>query len=189
MDNYLLTGAGGFLGSKIFEVLSQDHNVLRLGRSFSNDIVVDLGKQVPEMAVPIDFVVHCAGKAHVVPKNIEEAEQFFLVNEQGTINLLMGLEGLKTLPRLIIFISTVAVYGLNKGEQIDESFPLNGRTPYARSKINAEHAVKKWCKKNGVKAVILRLPLVVGKDAPGNLRTLTRAIHKGRYFSITGNTS
>lgn len=177
------------MGSKIFGVLSLDHDVLKLGRSFSNDIVVDLGKEVPNISKPIDIVVHCAGKAHVVPENVEEAQQFFLVNEQGTNNLLKGLERLDSLPQSVIFISTVAVYGLEKGEQIDESFPLNGRTPYARSKINAEHAVKKWCDKNSVHLIILRLPLIVGKDAPGNLRKLTKAIKNGRYFSVSGNSS
>ena len=34
----------------------------------------------------------------------------------------------------LFFISTVAVYGCDSGENITEEYPLNGTTPYALSK-------------------------------------------------------
>ena len=41
-------------------------------------------------------------------------------------------------PKALVFISTVAVYGRDFGELITELHPLNGNTPYAKSKIMAE---------------------------------------------------
>lgn len=110
-----------------------------------------------------------------------------MVNYQGTLNLLKGLEFCRTLPRQFIFISTVAVYGLDKGDHISEDHPLNGETPYAKSKILAEEAVIKWCEEHRVLYVILRLPLVVGLNPPGNLAAIYKAIKSRQYLKITGN--
>ena len=93
------------------------------------------------------------------------------------------------LPDLFIFISTTTVYGLEKGEFIDESHFTNPTTPYAHSKFLAEKAVRKWCQARGVSWIILRLPLVVGPNPPGNLGAIRRAIARGRYFRIAGNTA
>ena len=41
-------------------------------------------------------------------------------------------------PKALVFISTVAVYGCESGELITEEHPLEGETPYAKSKILAE---------------------------------------------------
>ncbi|MCZ6692897.1 MAG: NAD-dependent epimerase/dehydratase family protein, partial [Bacteroidetes bacterium] len=56
--------------------------------------------------------------------------------------------------------------------------------PYAKSKIQAEKLLVKWSKKQHVKMGILRLPLVVGKNPPGNLGSMIRAIKSGKYFRI-----
>ncbi len=188
-QTYLLTGASGFLGRKLHEVLSQTNKVITLGRKAGNSISCDLSVAIPEITIPVDCVVHAAGKAHIIPKDQQAAEEFFQVNELGTVNLLKGLDRLGKLPSQFIFISTVAVYGLSNGVDIDESSPLHGRTPYARSKINAERIIWKWCEENRVSCIILRLPLIAGEDAPGNLGALTRAIKRGTYFSINGNTA
>jgi nucleoside-diphosphate-sugar epimerase len=71
--------------------------------------------------------------------------------------------------------------------EITEDHPLKGDTPYAASKIKAEHAVQDWCTKNEVLAVILRLPLVVGEHPPGNLGAIYKAIKDKVYLRITGN--
>ena len=73
--------------------------------------------------------MHIAGKAHSVPKTEQEAQTFFDVNLRGTQNLVKGLERLDTLPRAFLFISTVAVYGVDQGTNISETHPLKGDTP------------------------------------------------------------
>ena len=40
----------------------------------------------------INIAIHVAGKAHVIPKNKNEKQEFYNVNVQGTKNLLKSLE-------------------------------------------------------------------------------------------------
>jgi nucleoside-diphosphate-sugar epimerase len=126
------------------------------------------------------------GKAHIVPKTDEEAEDFFAVNLQGTKHLCAALEALPSLPSHLVFISSVAVYGLEMGTGIHEDFPLLGQTAYARSKIAAEAWLQEWCTHHRVRLTILRLPLVAGPHAPGNLGAMEAAISRGRYVNIAG---
>jgi nucleoside-diphosphate-sugar epimerase len=134
------------------------------------------------------MIVHNAGKAHLVPRNEKENKEFYEVNLNGTRHLLEGLDVLLQKPKCFVFVSTVAVYGLEVGENINEMDPLNGISPYAKSKIEAEKLAQDWCLENHVNCVILRLPLVVGENAPGNLGAMERAIKKGYYFRLgTGN--
>lgn len=180
---FLLTGASGFLGQRIEYILGTD-NFTSLGRSKS-DIICDLSSQIPKLP-SLDLVIHAAGKAHSVPKTDEEKQEFFNVNVKGTENLLKGLEEAPSLPKAFIFISSVSVYGMESGTDIDEVQPLNASDPYGLSKIQAEKIVQNWCAKNNVICGILRLPLLVGANPPGNLEAMIKGIRKGYYFNIAG---
>ncbi|GAB3218799.1 NAD-dependent epimerase/dehydratase family protein [Algoriphagus aestuariicola] len=181
---YLLTGAYGFLGRHILGSL-QGADVITLGRRPENDIACSLGESVPSLPV-VDVVIHCAGKAHVVPKTAEEGEEFYKVNTEGTKNLLKALDALSERPKQFILISTVSVYGLDSGQLISETHPLLGTSPYAKSKILAEKAVLAWAAENMVPIVVLRLPLLIGSNPPGNLDKMINGIKNGRYASING---
>jgi len=179
----LITGSSGFLGSYILEYLSKNANyeLIKVGRSLKSDIKIDLSlDKISDTNV--DYVIHVAGKAHVLPKTEEEKEEFFKVNYIGTNNLLHGLDTTKL--QSIIFISTVAVYGKEVGELIDEKSPLLGNTPYALSKIKAEQSIINFGNINNIRTVVLRLPLVTGKKPLGNLGAMIKAIKKGYYFRI-----
>jgi len=179
----LITGHSGFLGKILYNACEIDNYTIGLDRiSFQNNILCDLSKDIPQFPVVPDLVIHAAGKAHSIPRTKKEEDEFFKVNYQGTVNLLKGLSALSRLPGQFIFISTVAVYGLEEGEMIDESYPLNGTSAYARSKILAEEALLQWGTQNNVPVIILRLPLIAGPDAPGNLGSMIRAVGKGYYF-------
>lgn len=52
------------------------------------------------------------------------------------------------IPKTLVFISTVTVYGCDFGDLITEDHPLDGDTPYAKSKIMAETYLNEWCEKN-----------------------------------------
>lgn len=187
MSSLLLTGATGFLGKILHRELSQHFEVTTLGRSAGNALTINLECEIPQFSRAFDRVVHNAGRAHTIPRNAAEADLFYAVNYQGTLNLLNGLEGAPALPRLFVFISTMAVYGLESGENINEEYPLLGNSPYAKSKIMAEAAIWQWCGERNVRCVILRLPLVVAPNPPGNLGAMIQAIRKGYYLAIRNN--
>ncbi|MBK8563704.1 MAG: NAD-dependent epimerase/dehydratase family protein [Saprospiraceae bacterium] len=187
MKSVLITGANGFVGETLKEILSQQFEILTLGLNERNLIVCNLSNEIPKLSKTPDYVIHAAGKAHSIPKNDKEALDFHQINYQGTLNLLEGLTNTNNTISQFIFLSTVAVYGMERGENIAEDWPLKGDTPYAKSKIMAEKAVVDWCNNHNVRYIILRLPLVVGEKAPGNLGAIKRAILKGHYFRIEGN--
>lgn len=180
----LLTGANGFLGIAIANELDHNHKIFSLSRT-SGDYKVSLEREVPLFNHKFDLVIHAAGKAHSVPKTNSEKMQFHEVNVVGAENLLKGIE-IVGLPKQFVFISSVSVYGQDSGFNIDEDHPLEAKDPYGLSKIVAEELIIEWCKKQNVICTILRLPLLVGKNPPGNLGAMLRAIDKGYYFNIGG---
>lgn len=179
----MFTGASGFLGRNTIPLLRQRYHITTLGRTPGNDIAVDLSKQEPEPPHRFDLVMHAAGKAHDIPYTPRQASQFYEVNVQGTINLCRALERVGA-PRAMVYISSVAVYGGDSGENITEDAPLAGTIPYAKSKIEAERFLLGWCQEHGV--AFLRPALIVGSNPRGNLRAMIRGIQSGRYVNIAG---
>jgi len=178
----LVTGGNGFLGKKIVAIF-QNEEVMTLGRS-GNNINCDLAHKIPKLPV-FDVVIHAAGKAHSVPKTSSEKQEFFDINAAGTSRLLAGLEA-SGIPKSFILISSVSVYGKISGIGITESEEMKASDPYGLSKIEAEHIVNNWCTKNNVVCTILRLPLVIAEDPPGNFGAMIGGIEKGYFFTIQG---
>ncbi len=188
MKKILLTGASGFLGNYILEFLRKNnYQVDTLGRDSGSSIIADLTNISPRFEKKYDLVVHCAGLAHVIPRTDKQEYLFFDLNLKGTENLCRGLE--ENPPNTFIFISTIAVYGKESGQNIVETDVLNGHTPYAKSKILAEKFLSNWSTTSDVNLVILRLPLIAGKCPKGNLKSMISSIKKGFYFNIKNNES
>jgi len=121
----------------------------------------------------IGSFIHLAGAAHGK-----------YGKDTGTIELL-GLTRLlrncvTANVRHFIYVSSAAVYGksYSKVPISVHSIP----TPisdYGISKLRCENLVKKVCTENGITFSILRLPLVLGVGAPGNLRLLEKIVVSG----------
>jgi len=185
----LVTGGSGFVGRAVVRSLRErGREVTVVDRSPAGDyptVLVDLGR------TPIDLrrerfehVYHVAGLAHLVPRTETERGLFTTVNVDGTRALLEGLERGVELPRTFLLVSTVAVYGVEEGELLDETTPRRAADPYGMSKRQAEDLVLEWGERRGVRTAIVRLPLVWGPGAPGNLRRMVRAIAAGRYLGV-----
>ena len=178
----MLTGSNGFLGKYLINNLPA--NIIKTLNRGASDYKVDLSINIPTFTDNFAIVIHNAGKAHIIPKSKEEIAAFYNVNVIGTQNLLKGLKN--NLPKQFVLISSVSVYGLIEGENIAENAALLANDPYGKSKIEAEFIVKKWCEEYNVTCTILRLPLVVGANPPGNLGSMIQGIKKGYYFNIAG---
>lgn len=185
MEKILFTGGTGFLGKNAMPVLKERYEVTTCGITKNDMIKANFVTDIPELPEKYDIVLHACGKAHVVPKTEAEKKAFFDVNYTGTKHLCEALEKVGV-PKAIVFISTVAVYGCEYGDLITEKHPLEGKTPYAKSKIMAEEYLTEWCKKNNVVLGILRPSLLAGKDAPGNLGAMVNGVRRGFYMNIAG---
>ena len=181
----LFTGASGFLGNTVYPLLSEYYEVSTIGLALEDDYTLNLAQEIPILKEKYDIVFHAAGKAHSVPKDEVEKQSFFNVNLQGTKNLCKAFEN-NGIPKAFIFVSTVAVYGCDCGENITEDHPLNGMTPYALSKIQAEQYLQEWCNKHHVTLGIIRPSLIAGPNPPGNLGAMINGIRHSKYFSIAG---
>ena len=185
--NVLLTGASGFLGSRIYTELTKSHVVTTLGRTpvAQRHITGDLTKRLPSLAhASFDYVVNAAGKAHSVPRTAAERADYERVNVQGVCRLLAALECMPIRPKAFVHLSTVLVYGRSEGMLLDETTPLAATDVYGLSKARAEEAVREWGYRTGCSIAILRLPLVVAEQPNGNVATLLNAIQRGRYVRI-----
>jgi nucleoside-diphosphate-sugar epimerase len=185
MEKLLFTGGTGFLGRNVRPILDQRYEVTTCGITPDDMIIANLAKEVPVLPQKYDIVLHACGKAHVVPKTEAEKQAFYDVNYTGTIHLCDALEKVGV-PKALIFISTMSVYGDVAGNNSTEETPLRGDSPYADSKIKAEHYLRDWCSKNSVVLGILRPSLLAGEGAPGNLGAMVNGIKTGRYLSIAG---
>lgn len=184
MKDILLTGASGFLGRYLRPYLEKSGTLYTLGRKRDINpfhILSDLSLKKPDLKLHFKYVVHAAGKAHVVPRNKKEAGLFYKVNVLGTKHLLEALEE-AGIPEHFIFISSVAVYGLNQGLNISENQPSLATDPYGKSKKEAEELIRDWCLRFKVPLLILRLPLIAGKQPPGNLGRMIHAITNGKFW-------
>lgn len=85
------------------------------------------------------------------------------IHDTRTVNLLAALSRRHKkqsliLPQRLVYISTSGVYGDCNGALIDETRPVNPGTERALRRINAEHQIRNWGKRNHVNVSILRVP-------------------------------
>jgi nucleoside-diphosphate-sugar epimerase len=190
----LVTGGSGFLGRyAVQSLVAAGNDVTVLGRAAfagRRTIVADLTKPGLDLGrSPFFAIYHFAGLAHHAARTEAEQQRFFQVNSGGTKNLLSALEHSDKLPDAVVLISTVAVYGIEEGVQVDETTPRNALEPYGASKIQAENILLDWGARHGVRTAVIRLPLVVGRDAPGNLGALVGALKRGTYLGVGSGTA
>jgi nucleoside-diphosphate-sugar epimerase len=80
-----------------------------------------------------------------------------------TRNLLSTLSH-GALPKRFIYISTSGVYGDRGGAWVSETHPLKAKNARALRRVDAENQIRKWAKRNGVRASILRVPGIYAED-------------------------
>jgi len=126
-----------------------------------------------------DVVFHLAAKVHA-PPGAGEAE-FARVNVEGTRRVVeAAVEGGVG---SFVFFSTVAVYP--EGDELfDEDSATAPATAYGASKLAAEKIVLERASVSGMKATVLRLPVVYGPRDRGNVARLIDTIRRGRYFVV-----
>jgi len=182
-----VTGASGFIGKYLCRTLeASGHSVRPVFRGEDNYPsavhVGELGKHTewrPALE-GVDCVIHTAGMAHISRRASRQPVSDFLeVNFGGTCRLAdhAAICGV----RRLIFISSIGVLGdstTGKSPFNEDSIP-NPIGPYAVSKWKAECALLEVATRTKMEVVIVRPPLVYGRNAPGNFRRLVDLIRRG----------
>ena len=151
-------------------------HAVRRSQSASGDVVVvDIGPSSDWGAAldGVDGVIHVAGYAHRRGARADP-EEMFRVNVAGTRTLTAAARraGVKTL----VFVSSIGAVVEHSDHDVDESVRCQPETAYGRSKLAAETAIAE--ERGSLRTVVLRPPLVYGKDAPGNFDRLVTALRR-----------
>jgi GDP-4-dehydro-6-deoxy-D-mannose reductase len=145
----LVTGAAGFAGSHLIDLLTADGADLvawhRPGGAPPRDVpgtrweavnLLDRDQVEASIArVRPSMVYHCAGEAHV-GRAWESTESTFAINVRGTHHLLQALERSGVAARVLVPGSAL-VYA-SADEALTENHPLKPGSPYALSKLAQE---------------------------------------------------
>jgi UDP-glucose 4-epimerase len=168
----LITGGCGFIGSNLAEELSKKYDVIVLDNlssgSMSNikDLNVEfvrgsitdlnlLGKLLKD----VDYVSHQAAVVSV-PESIQNPIKADQVNIRGTLNVLIAAEECGV--EKVVNASSCAVYGDTGILPIKEDNVLKPLSPYAVTKIAAEHYCKVFNEISDLGTVSLRYFNVYG---------------------------
>ena len=174
MKKILVTGADGFIGSHLVELLVEegfDVTALCIYNSsgswgwlenispvIKKDIEVILGDVRDPLCVKqamrgCDTVFHLAALI-AIPYSYIAPSSYIDTNIHGTLNVLQAARDLDV--RKLVHTSTSETYGTAQFVPITEDHPLVGQSPYSASKIGADHMAISYWKSFELPVTILR---------------------------------
>lgn len=181
---FLITGANGFIGSYLKNrLISDGHLVKTLGKSKKNDYSIDLTKEFKKIEENYDFIIHTASIVHNVEHANKFNEQIILLDIEITLNLFRSLEKISF--NKLIFLSSVSVYGIEIGRDINITQKVSPKSGYGFSKVISERIISQFLPQK--KWLILRLPLVNGPNPKGNIKMALNIIESGKMILFRGN--
>jgi len=169
----LVTGAGGFIGSRLTEALCVRGARVRAFVRYNSRADAGLLKALPpdvlrsvevimgdlrdedalEKAASGTALVFHLGALISIPYSYQHPVEVVQTNILGTLAVLQACR--KSGSRLV-HTSTSEVYGTALRVPIDEQHPLQGQSPYSASKIGADKLVESYYRAFGVPAVTIR---------------------------------
>jgi nucleoside-diphosphate-sugar epimerase len=154
----LVTGGSGFLGKHILHFFKADD----FSRRSNLDI---LNIQDVSMVENYDVVIHLAAFLDKSPGNAEEC---FLTNVEGTVNILRAMKE----NSVFIFASTKDVYGVyaDNFDEVPERCLTDycGQSPLEWSKLIAEKYVEYYGQQHNFRTCIFRLSTIYAPLSVGN---------------------
>ena len=181
---YVVLGGSGFIGSRIKEHLAGLPGAECLA---PNSREVDLSVSGPGVNALAELcrgavVVYAAG----IPRSVRDDFETMIRNVTLVENLIKALRNGP--PKLLVFLSSVEVYGVPRERSITEETEPAPETMYAVGKITAEHLVRRWRRQIGGALAVMRLPGIYGPDPRGLglIPALVRAIREQKTFKLYG---
>src|SRR5574341_1123198 len=85
-------------------------------------------------------------------------------HDTRTAHLIAALAKGGSLPQHLVYVSTSGVYGDCAGALVAETRPPRPQTERARRRADAEHRLREWGRRSGVRVSILRVPGIYAAD-------------------------
>lgn len=174
--NFLVTGAAGFLGSYLSNRLAHEGHQVRGLDDLSAGDPTRLNPEVlftrgdvtdrPKLWTllqDVDCVYHLAAKVSV-PESISYPREYNIINVGGTVSVMEAMRDVGV--KRVVFISSGSVYGDQSEQPLTENAPPNPGSPYAVSKLAAEHYVRTIGALWGIETVSLRVFNAYGPGQP-----------------------
>ncbi|HEX2101169.1 MAG TPA: GDP-mannose 4,6-dehydratase [Candidatus Synoicihabitans sp.] len=170
----VVTGAGGFIGSHLCELLvragAEVTAVIRyssrpgagdldaLSAEVRRDLRVAAGNVedphfVREVVRGQDVIFHLAALIGI-PYSYRAPHSYLRTNVEGTANVLEAARAHGV--RRVVHTSTSEVYGTARHTPMNENHPLQAQSPYAASKIAADKLVESYHRSFGLPVVTVR---------------------------------
>ena len=158
----LVTGAGGFIGSHLAEVLVERGWDVRAMLRYTSGAHLGALADVPSdrrdameivfgdiqdpdymdrVVKGVDVVFHLAALI-AIPYSYHAPESYVQTNVLGTLNVLRAADRHKV--SRVVQTSTSETYGTAQYVPIDEKHPLQGQSPYSASKIGADKLAESY---------------------------------------------
>lgn len=174
MKKILITGADGFIGSHLTELLVQEgydvrafvyynsfntwgwldslqEDVLREINIFTGDIRDPNGVRIALKGM--EGVFHLAALI-AIPFSYHSPDSYVDTNIKGTLNVLQAAREL-SMERVLV-TSTSEVYGTAQYVPIDEKHPFQGQSPYSATKIGADRLAESFYRSFDLPVTIVR---------------------------------
>jgi len=189
MNSILITGATGFLGNHLLPTLQQQNFSIKIT---TRQLLSPISHNIPSIQInnidqttdwsealkEVDCVIHLAARAHILKdESIDPKLQFYQTNTAATANLVKQAiaQGVKH----FIFMSSVGAMATTSEQVLTEASPCKPDTPYGKSKLQAEQAIKELCENTSMSWTIIRPPLIYGPRNPGNMQRLLKLVQTG----------
>jgi UDP-glucose 4-epimerase len=150
-------------------------------QTFAADITS--GEGLSKGFVGADAVIHLAARNHILKESAKDPlAAYRLVNVEGTRNVIRAASDAGA--KVFVHLSSVKAMGEGSRKVLSEGSPCAPQSPYGISKLESEEIVGAESGKNGMRAVILRLPMVYGPGNKGNLPRMIRWADRGYPFPM-----
>lgn len=183
-----VTGSSGYIAQALIKHLAgRGDHILAVSRGPCLPALAELqGLQwlMQEGGIPqaealrgCDALVHLAGRAHT---HVSHEAGRDLFDEANRIMVRQCVQAAQdaNVARFVL-VSTLGVHGGWSADPINEGSPLQGTSPYARSKIEAERELAQAYEHDPEAFCIVRPPMVYGVACPGNFPRLINLVRRG----------